>query len=387
MRKQVIILIFCAILFVGFVSQQNQDRAKILKFSHETHAKEAEMACLDCHALAEKSEKAGDRLLPEKDVCANCHEVEEEENCTMCHVDMDNPESFENPVRKISFNHKKHVTDEKIECENCHPKMAAIGMDNGEKIPGREKCNSCHNGLAASMECLICHSTETQFRPDNHANNWSREHMNEIRAGGADCAHCHTNNYCQQCHESTDLISTKILASDFYSPLTPQLAGKQTLILKSVHQLNYRFIHQLDASGKEKDCRICHETSTYCAQCHNIENNPGIRPAWHGGSDWGALALAVGSGGGRHAELARRDIERCAACHDVQGADPTCLMCHTDFDGIKNTDPKTHESSFSNRFDQGSDFHNDEAAICFTCHTNTNQAGLGFCGYCHGGEH
>jgi hypothetical protein len=384
MRKQLIILMFCTILFVGFVSQQNQDRTKVLKFSHETHVTGAEMTCLECHAQAEESEKAEDRILPEKDVCANCHEVEDEENCSMCHLDVDNAEAFENPIRKIIFTHKKHVADEKLECEKCHPNMAEVTMGNNDKIPGRETCNNCHNGLTASMQCLNCHSTETQFRPDNHSNNWSREHMNEIRAGDSDCAHCHTNNYCQQCHESTDLISTKILAKDFYSPMSPQLAGEQTVILKSVHQLNYRFIHQLDASGKEKDCRICHETSSYCGQCHDISSNPQIRPAWHGGPDWGAIALAVGSGGGRHAEFARRDIERCAACHDVQGADPTCLMCHTDFDGIRNTDPKTHESGYSNRFDEGSNFHNDEGALCFTCHTNTNQAGVGFCSYCHG---
>ena len=302
----------------------------------------------------------------------------------MCHVDLDNLESFENPLRKFYFNHKKHVADEKIDCNTCHGDMGNIDMGNGERIPGRNQCNTCHNSLSASMECFVCHATETQFRPENHANNWSREHMNEIRAGSDDCAHCHTNNYCQQCHESTDLISTKILAGDFYSPQNPQLAGQQTLILKSVHQLNYRFVHQLDASGKEKDCRVCHETSTYCAQCHNVENNPGIRPAWHGGPDWGALALAVGSGGGRHAELARRDIERCAACHDVQGADPTCLMCHTDFDGVKGTDPKTHESGFANRFGEDSHHHHDDGAICYSCHINTNQAGVGFCGYCHG---
>jgi len=214
--------------------------------------------------------------------------------------------------------------------------------------------------------------------------------MVEVRAGTADCAHCHTNNYCQQCHESTDLISTKILPNNFYANFSPQADGKQTMVLKAVHDLNYRYIHQLDAAGKEKNCNTCHETSAYCGECHSnggLSVNSQIRPAWHGGPDWGAIALGVGTGGGRHATLAKRDIERCAACHDVQGADPSCLLCHTDYDGIKNTNPRTHELGFSNRFGERSDFHNDEGAVCFMCHTRTNQPGVGFCGYCHGPKH
>ena len=387
MKKQFLLIIFLAIIFTGFVFINNQDkqiRSKILKFSHQTHIEGAELTCLDCHAFAEESEKSEDRIIPEKDVCAECHEVEEEDECTMCHVDINNPEALENPKREFAFNHKLHIADEKIHCDKCHPGMAEIEMGDGSKIPARENCNSCHNGLAASMQCLNCHTADTKFRPDNHSPTWSREHAMEIRAGGSDCAHCHTNNYCQQCHESTDLISTEILPKDFYAPFSPTAKGEQPLVLTAVHQLNYRYIHQLDAPGKEKDCRICHETSSYCSECHSISSNLEIRPAWHGGPDWGAIALAVGSGGGRHAELARRDIERCAACHDVQGADPTCLMCHTDFDGVRNTDPKTHETGFSNRFDDHSDFHHDEGALCFTCHLNSNQAGIGFCGYCHG---
>ena len=80
MRKRFILLIFCAIMLVGFAGKQSQDRTKYFKFSHQKHVQGAEMACSDCHAQAEESVKAEDRLLPEKDVCANFHELEEEDN-------------------------------------------------------------------------------------------------------------------------------------------------------------------------------------------------------------------------------------------------------------------------------------------------------------------
>ncbi|MBD3291013.1 cytochrome C [candidate division KSB1 bacterium] len=387
MKRTLSFIIIVTFIFSNYIltrSGEKQDRSAVLKFSHQLHVEEAGMECSDCHGMVEESQMATDRNLPEKDVCETCHDVESEDNCTLCHVNMENLQSFENPQRDYYFNHKLHVTSENMDCETCHSGIEKVDMGDGEKIPSREICNTCHNGLKATMVCMECHPMDTKFRPDNHVMDWQREHMVEIRAGGTKCAHCHTNNYCQECHESTDLISTKILPENFYATYSPQAKGNEGIILKAVHDLNYRFLHQLDALGREKDCRICHETSAYCGECHSSGTNSGIRPAWHGGPDWGALALAIGSGGGRHAELARRDIERCAACHDVQGADPACLQCHIDLDGIKFTDPKTHESGFANRFGEDSSFHSDNGAVCYMCHVNSNQAGLGFCGYCHG---
>lgn len=387
MRKSLSFILFLliALVFSSHIFSKAGERSKILKFSHRIHIKNVEMTCSDCHLNIEQSMKAEDNNLPGKDVCSDCHDVEDKDNCSLCHVNMKNLVSLANPVRSFYFNHKLHVLDKEIGCERCHAGIEDIDMGDGKKIPPRESCNTCHNGLSATKECLTCHSMDTKFRPDSHLPTWSREHMVQIRAGSSDCAHCHSNNYCQECHESTDLISTKMLPENFYAPYSPKAGGAQTLVLKNVHELNYRYVHQLDASGKERECRVCHETSSYCVECHTSSGlNTEIRPAWHGGPDWGALATGVGTGGGRHAALARRDIERCAACHDVQGADPTCLLCHTDFDGVKHTDPATHESGFANRFGEDSEFHNDDGAICFTCHTNTHQAGQGFCGYCHG---
>lgn len=383
----ILVLIF-ALVFSGYILSDDSNTVssqKPINFSHQLHVKDAEMSCADCHSMVNESQAAGDRNIPEKDICAGCHDVEDESSCNMCHVDVDNPGSFPNPERGFSFNHAKHLEMDKMKCETCHAGIENQVISDGSGIPPRETCNECHNGLDASMQCMQCHVMGTKLRPDDHNLNWSRQHMAQIRSGNGDCAHCHTNNYCQECHESVDLVSTKILPNDYYANYSPHLQGQETMVVKSVHDLNFRFTHPMEALGKDKECQTCHETSFYCAECHSNENGQaGIRPAWHGGPDWGALAMGVGSGGGRHGEMARRDIERCASCHDVQGADPSCLMCHSDFDGIRNTDPKTHDSGFSNRFGEGAEFHNDDAAMCFSCHVNTKQAGVGFCGYCHG---
>lgn len=387
MNKQIILILSGILILSSFLFINAQDKSglsKLPKFSHQKHVKNEGIECSDCHTSIAHSTKSDDRNLPGHDVCQNCHDVEDDNNCTFCHVDRDDLQPWPQAVRTFYFNHQRHI---KMECTKCHAGIEkSVAAGDGRYLPSKQRCNSCHNGVAVSMECLECHSATTTFRPDTHIPTWSREHRIQVRMGLADCAHCHTNNYCQECHESTDLISTKIIPENYYANYSPHLSGQETQVIKSVHGLNYRFVHQLDAAGQEKDCQTCHETSSYCAQCHNSGTNAGLRPAWHGGPDWGAIALGVGTGGGRHAELARRDIERCAACHEVQGADPACLQCHTDFDGIKNTNPKTHGSGFKNRFEEGADFHHDDGALCFTCHTNTKRAGVGFCGYCHGPE-
>ena len=387
MRKHISFIFLIALILASYLFISAQDTSKILKFSHKKHVKDEGMDCTDCHTTIAMSTKANERNFPTMDICANCHDVEDKNNCTLCHVDMNNLGPLPNPVRTYFFSHKEHITDNKIACEKCHAGIENSETGDEKYIPTQKICNSCHNGLTATMDCFACHPEDMKFRPDSHIPTWSREHMVLVRSGNADCAHCHTNNYCQECHEPTDLLSTKILPNNFYPPFSPEAAGKQSMVLKAVHDLNYRYIHQLDASDKKESCTTCHEASAYCDECHsNGGTTAQFRPPWHGGPDWGAIAFGVGTGGGRHAALAKRDIERCAACHDIQGADPSCLLCHIDLDGIKNTDPRTHGSGFANRFGGDSDFHHDAGAVCFMCHVNTSQPGVGFCGYCHGSE-
>ena len=167
------------------------------------------------------------------------------------------------------------------------------------------------------------------------------------------------------------------------TPTAPQLTGSAGTVLQSVHGLNFRFLHSLEARGKGSDCLVCHELDSgdFCAQCHNPAGDEGLRPAWHGGADWGAQAAVVGTGGGRHAELARQDMESCVACHDVGGEDPVCLLCHIDRNPGRGNDPRTHDSAFADDIGDG-DFDDDDGANCFACHTRANTPDS-FCSYCH----
>jgi hypothetical protein len=288
---------------------------------------------------------------------------------------------------EIIFNHKFHLEKQKLACENCHENLTAVDFSDEHSKAPMEACSHCHNNEQATLECVSCHTSTLNLRPVDHSADYLVSHKNLARIDDETCATCHIENDCSECHEGASLFSTVSGSNnDVQTKLVPSVAGgTRGLLITRVHNLNFRITHPLEAQGRSQECSVCHETQNFCQACHEAEGvDVAGKPVWHGGSDWGAIAGVVGSGGGRHAELAKRDIENCASCHSTEGDDPTCVLCHADFDGVRGTNPKTHESGFGNRFSADSGFHDDKSAICYNCHNDSQIAGLGFCGYCHG---
>ncbi len=398
-----ILIIFLALiyfLFAGFyppVSDGDyKSNREIIKFSHELHVEAAE--CASCHTGVAESESLGDRLLPEKDNCAECHDVEDDENCELCHYE----DVYEALIKKPSsliFNHRKHLNGDEELCTECHTGLDEVeySLDAPGANPPMIKCYSCHSedGIAA-MECEVCHISTNDLVPadhktvsffDNHKYSWQKK--------DAECAMCHDNDFCEACHIATTGIDEINIETDFYTPYSPHtyIDGSKQMVITRVHSIDYRFTHGIDAKMKASECRTCHQTETYCVTCHEYDNGDygldgGIIPSSHSSTNF--LTIGVGSGGGEHATLAKRDIEQCASCHDTEGADPACILCHADPDGIEGTNPKTHKSGFMEDNEHG-DWHDDMGSVCYNCHTDVNArpsgaAGMGFCGYCHGAK-
>ena len=370
------------------------DNKKIIKFDHKLHVADQGIACEDCHVKAKNSVSAKDNLNPSKKNCESCHDVKDEKECKTCHYD--------NVYKKLRasntgliFSHKQHSSQK---CTDCHRDLDKVKFS-GEAasgFPKMESCYSCHNDRKATSECAACHTDLTELVPKNHKKpNFLNEHTNVtgVSASNQNCMMCHSDNFCQVCHSSKS-YNGRNEAGNFFAPYYTR-DGAQRIDrgnlqkLTTAHELNYRLTHGLDAGQKTHECKTCHEPATFCAPCHQNggEVLTGSVPKSH--SEPNFVILGVNSGGGLHATIAKRDIERCQSCHDVQGADPVCVKCHYDNDGIKGTNPKTHESGFMN--DENGYWHSNKGANCYVCHTDPNArpngvSGLGFCGYCHGGQ-
>lgn len=356
---------------------------KSLTFSHKFHLRDVGAECSSCHDGATTSEKLGDRIVPTMDTCGNCHDVAEESQCGMCHKDLENIESIASPKRDLVFSHAKHLGMKGVICGMCHKALDAVDLAGPDNLPTMAVCMNCHQETATSQDCRLCHTKVQSLRPRSHRADWTHEHNEHVRSGDSTCTVCHTQDFCQECHEGGRLTKARNATRDLYALSTPESGPQQTMTIKRVHDLNYRFTHAIDLKGKERQCRTCHDQAAFCDRCHDEQRAAGGgRPAWHGGRDWGAIAGGVGTGGGKHAELLKRDPERCAACHDVQGEDPVCLLCHTDRTPGLGNDPKTHKAGYMKN--EAGPWMDDPNYTCFRCHVNTRQAGQGFCGYCHG---
>jgi hypothetical protein len=372
-------------------NEENQlDKKQVIKFSHQKHL-DAGVDCAQCHSV-DSSTSSSDKLLPTHNECQTCHDQEVSETCNFCHL-TEEPQALPNPVREINFNHKLHVKDQAQQCETCHKNLNKVDYAGPENLPSMTTCTTCHNNVKAPVQCEVCHKNVAVLRPESHNTaNFKREHgrVMNLRTYDAKCQTCHTEQSCEECHDGTNLI--ELSPGVKTGMLTPRISttGKpKALTGEMVHSLNYEFTHGIDAKGKSTECQTCHRNQEFCTDCHVNGSVAlgGVVPTSHEGV--GFTTIGVGSGGGRHAQLAKRDIESCVSCHDVDGGDPVCITCHIDPDGIKGDNPKTHAAGFMK--DNRGDWHDDMAANCYVCHTDPNarpggKAGQGFCGYCHGAK-
>ncbi len=368
------------------------DKKQVLKFSHSKHT-DAGVECSSCHTPEKLTKNSSEKMLPTHAECQSCHEQEVNEKCGFCHTDGNNPVALPNPIREINFDHEKHVTGQKVECVTCHAGMDKTDYAEAKNLPPMTTCMNCHNNVKAVNQCEACHQNLATLKPATHfTGNFKREHgrVMSSRTYQAKCQNCHTEASCMECHDGTNL--TKLSSFEKTGMMSPRKFGMDrpaAFSEQNVHDINYKFTHGIDAKGRSADCQTCHRQESFCADCHREGSVAlgGVMPTSH--EKPGFTLIGVGTGGGEHAKLAKRDIQRCAVCHDAEGGDPTCVTCHVDVDGIKGTNPKTHANGFLKNVE--GDWHTDAASTCYTCHNDANarpngKSGQKFCGYCHGAK-
>jgi predicted CXXCH cytochrome family protein len=301
-----------------------------LKFPHGKHVTELSMACADCHVLATATAPAAMR--PGHDNCTSCHETQVTSECAYCHTDPENIPPAGGRTSDLIFPHEIHVPAGGG-CDGCHAGIATAAA--GVSVPGptMETCYTCHNDVAQSNACELCHRNFAMLLPPDHrVADFAHKHRDETRLGAlaVECRTCHTETFCQECHQGTGLknFTTRDRMTDPRPRTSTQDAPDQT-VLQSVHGLNYRFTHGIDARARESECLSCHTQQTFCADCHAAGGNlsqGSFKPASHFVA--GYATLTPGLRGGLHAAEARRDLESCMSCHNAEGQDPVCTTCH-----------------------------------------------------------
>ncbi len=267
-----------------------------LTFDHTIHVESVEMGCGDCHALASQSTVPDDRLNPGKDVCADCHDVEDQSECATCHS---NPQQVTPIPARVEFydffDHQKHLGTG-LDCENCHTGAAQSTQVTSEStmLPLMADCIDCHRKEGQTLDCGACHHGVHPIPSDFGTMSWRRTHGPEAVADPERFETHFELGYCEDCHQGLNL------------------AG-------DVHSQGWMFTHGAESSSGG-ECLICHEDRTYCSGCHRT-----MLPIPH---PLGDPNFADPISGGSHSSDAKAFFDACISCHDVGLDDPTCARCH-----------------------------------------------------------
>ena len=208
MRTRIITLALAAAFAVSLVtlagawrlpgSNQGYEPVQPIAFSHKLHAGDMQVACLYCHAGAERSRYAG---IPALSVCMNCHErvtssfasLQQAQQAQQA-VPVESPElrklydtlALDDVLAPVEgktpapiawqrvhqlpdfvyFDHRAHITAS-VQCQQCHGPIETMERVRQYETLSMGWCVNCHRdvnetGVAgkpvhASIDCVTCH--------------------------------------------------------------------------------------------------------------------------------------------------------------------------------------------------------------------------------------
>jgi hypothetical protein len=239
------------------------------------------------------------------------------------------------PAMAVVFDHDAHLAYiDDAACVTCHQA--------GTKsiTPAKSVCLECHD--QAFVDTVRFPSLKT------HDITWALTHRPQAKANANQCASCHQQNDCLQCHKAG-------FADE---------QGKFGNHMLNVHRSDFHVTHPIAARSNPQLCTSCHETK-FCSDCHNQFNRPRASGPSHqrtfnllpGSTDLaqfvrthGPLSLDPNDPAfsvsimacdtchtagtvtqdfhawqNNHAREARKNLQTCATCHP-QG--DVCIKCH-----------------------------------------------------------
>ncbi len=329
-----------------------------LKFSHNLHVVENEMACDDCHGKADGSAfKAIGHA-----TCLDCHDepaAEEinQKTCGICHEEKQIPllKPWEEPPASTNLSVFVHTDALAGKCGDCHGNLLDEKLLSVPKLTRADVLKIRNNAHASGQDCLACHVDMDRYRmPADHDLAWMKRHGTFGMQEDAACSVCHAEDSCKQCHSVMQPVS---------------------------HNYMWRLrTHGVEAAWDRASCQVCHEEDS-CTSCHSQVAPRSHGPLWierHGKSmsDLTSCNACHGqySCDACHAQerplshnnarwsASGRNPTHCIGCHSDASAGEGCVVCHKNGDELS-----IHEGYW----DGVTAFDHNELAIpigCYVCH-------------------
>ena len=309
-----------ALIALGACTHEEIAPRDQILFTHGAHLQSG-ATCLTCHANAANADQhVGARsrpLMPSEATCKSCHSEGEQARCAYCHSNPAAPQTYPLGESRVRWNHPTHTAPQRGQCQRCH--RSAAGEESVMAfipgIPDMANCEgSCHEEQMRTLDCSYCHYDLSQFRMDQvssigHGPGWVRRHGRRARQDARLCSQCHEPTFCSDCHEAS-----------VGGPL--ELREPTDVYRDFVHRGDFLARHPDEARLERGMCARCHGVS-FCDDCHRERGVGGsVAPGSPHPPGW----LDPMSPNG-HGRAARRDITRCAACHEADAA-TLCTSCH-----------------------------------------------------------
>jgi len=309
----IVLLVLAALIAACSAVTTSRD---VIVFSHHLHTEQG-LTCADCHGAVERDAEERVDAIPSKSGCADCHDVDSEDGCGTCHRNPDDPGPWDRPepgASHLLFSHQLH-RERSSDCAACHGDAAhAPDLAAGELAPGHDECGACHGQDLDTGRCVLCHDRLDLYprRPEtiySHEKGFFDRHGAAAAGNQADCAVCHDQSFCGDCHARTTTVR-------------PSLRFPERIDRRFVHRGDWQSRHALEARVGDTSCLKCHGTS-FCSSCHERSGVGGAlgRKSPHP-PEWMLPGTARS-----HSRAARRRIAECASCHD-QGPASNCVQCH-----------------------------------------------------------
>ncbi|MFB0566918.1 MAG: cytochrome c3 family protein [Candidatus Aminicenantaceae bacterium] len=122
--------------------------------------------------------------------------------CSNCHTGI---EEINREIFGLIFPHKRHLIEQKIQCNTCHSNV----RKHGEFIASKQSCAVCHH-KDTEKDCTTCHQLQKQFYEGGNLDGYEipKDIMSEAEA---ECVDCHLGpqnqiirsqaNKCLDCHD------------------------------------------------------------------------------------------------------------------------------------------------------------------------------------------
>jgi hypothetical protein len=191
------------------------------------------------------------------------------------------------------------------------------------------ECNDCHKGEGVAL---------------NHDADFVRSHRGLASRAGHNCAQCHTQSWCLDCHQGGG-INADLSMATFGRDYIPKS-----------HRSDFVSIHPIKALDNPQTCYRCHDQK-FCTACHDRFPRGSLRIKSH---------LMLGPNGQRYAPAlnehpieARRNLQSCQACHPEGDV---CIICHSTGTGRANPHPRNWNAIKNNIRDKAGN------KVCTKCH-------------------